>query len=170
MLTHPTIDKLHQLRCTGMATALTEQLGSPALDALSFEERIGLLADRELTERNSRQMTNRNRLRRAKLRRAACVEDIDFRQTPRGLDKDLVLSLADGRWIRDRLNLLITGPGGGRKDVDCLRAHRDRAPVLAPALERADPQLDGPRRRRRRRRRRGEARAPRRCGSPCARA
>ena len=78
MLTHPTIDKLHQLRCTGMATALTEQLGSPALDALSFEERIGLLADRELTERNSRQMTNR--LRRAKLRRAACVEDIDFRQ------------------------------------------------------------------------------------------
>ena len=109
MLIHPTIDKLHQLRCTGMATALAEQLGSPALDALSFEERLGLLVDRELTERNSRQMTNR--LRRAKLRHAACVEDIDFRQ-PRGLDKDLVLSLADGRWIRDRLNLLITGPLG----------------------------------------------------------
>ena len=81
-----TIDELHQLRCPGMATALAEQLGSPELDALSFEERLGLLVDRELTERNSRQMTNR--LRRAKLRHLACMEDIDFRQ-PRGPDKDL---------------------------------------------------------------------------------
>ena len=114
MLTHPTVDKLHALRCTGMATALAEQLGSPQVEALSFEERLGLLVDRELTERNSRQLTNR--LRRARLRHAACVEDIDFRQ-PRGLDKDLVLSLADGRWIRDHLNLLITGPAGVGKRV-----------------------------------------------------
>ena len=112
MLTHPTVDKLHQLRCTGMATALAEQLGSPQVEALEFEERLGLLVDRELTERHSRQLTNR--LRRARLRHAACVEDIDFRQ-PRGLDKDLVLSLADGRWIRDHLNLLITGPAGSEK-------------------------------------------------------
>ena len=121
MLTHPTIDKLHQLRCAGMAKALAEQLGSPEIETLSFEERLGLLADRELTERASRQLTNR--LRRAKLRHAACVEDIDFRQ-PRGLDKDLVLSLADGRWIRDRLNLLITGPAGiGKSWLACALAH-----------------------------------------------
>ena len=121
MLTHPTVDKLHQLRCTAMATALAEQLGSPQVEALSFEERLGLLVDRELTERHSRQLTNR--LRRARLRHAACVEDIDFRQ-PRGLDKDLVLSLADGRWIRDHLNLLVTGPAGvGKTWISCALTH-----------------------------------------------
>jgi len=91
MLAHPTGDKLHQLRCAGMAKALAEQLGSPEVDALSFEERLGLIVDREFTERASRQLSNR--LRRARLRHAACMEDIDFRQ-PRGLDRDLVLSLA----------------------------------------------------------------------------
>ena len=50
MLTHPTVDKLHQLRCAGMAKALAEQLGSPEIDALAFEERLGLIVDRELTE------------------------------------------------------------------------------------------------------------------------
>ena len=121
MLTHPTIDKLHQLRCAGMAKALAEQLHSPEVEALSFEERLGLLVDRELTERSSRQLTNR--LRRAKLRHAACIEDIDFRQ-PRGLDKDLLLSLADGRWTREHLNLLITGPAGiGKSWIACALAH-----------------------------------------------
>ena len=121
MLTHPTIDKLHQLRCAGMAKALTEQLGSSEVEALAFEQRLGLLVDRELTERASRQLTNR--LRRAKLRHAACIEDIDFRQ-PRGLDNDLVLSLADGRWVREHLNLLITGPAGvGKSWIACALAH-----------------------------------------------
>ena len=121
MLTHPTVDKLHQLRCTAMATALAEQLRSPQVEALSFEERLALIVDRELTERHSRQLTNR--LRRAKLRHAACVEDIDFRQ-PRGLDRDLVLSLADGRWIRDHLNLLVTGPAGvGKTWIACALTH-----------------------------------------------
>ena len=109
MLTHPTVEKLHELRCPTMAKALVEQLASTEVQNLSFEERLGLLVDREITERHSRQLTNR--LRRAKLRHAACIENIDFRQ-PRGLDKDLVLSLADGRWIRDHLNCLITGPAG----------------------------------------------------------
>ena len=79
MLTHPTVDKLHELRCPAMARALTEQLASPLVQNLSFEERLGLIVDREITERHSRQLTNR--LRRAKLRHAACIEDIDFRQT-----------------------------------------------------------------------------------------
>ena len=61
MLTHPTLDKLHQLKCLGMAAALTEQAQSTACDALSFEERLGLLVDRELTMRDDRRMTNRLR-------------------------------------------------------------------------------------------------------------
>ena len=104
-----------------MAKALTEQLGSCELAHLTFEERLGLLVDRELTERHSRQLTNR--LRRAKLRHAACIEDNDFRQ-PRGLDKALVLSLADGRWVREHLNVLITGPAGiGKSWLACALAH-----------------------------------------------
>ena len=109
MLTHPTVDKLQQLRCAGMAQALVEQLDSSEVVALSFEERLGLLVDREITERHSRQLTNR--LRRARLKHDACLEDVDFRHR-RGLDKPLVLSLADGRWVRDHLNVLICGPTG----------------------------------------------------------
>ena len=121
MLTHPTVDKLHPLRCAGMAKALAEQFASHEVRNLTFEERLGLLVDRELTERHSRQLTNR--LRRAKLRHAACIEDIDFRQ-PRGLDKALVLSLADGRWVREPLNVLITGPAGiGKSWMACALAH-----------------------------------------------
>ena len=100
MLTHPTIDKLHQLRCPGMAAALAEPLHSPLCDALSFEacprvpsgERLGLLADRELTLRDDRRMSSR--LRRARLRHPnAGIEDIDSRH-PRRLDKALIHSLA----------------------------------------------------------------------------
>ena len=121
MLTHPTVDKVHELRCTGMAKAMAEQLASPQVQNLSFEERLGLLVDRELTERHSRQLTNR--LRRARLRHDACIEDIDFR-APRGLDKDLVLSLADGRWVREHLSILIIGPAGiGKSWIACALAH-----------------------------------------------
>ena len=121
MLIHPTVDKLQQLRCAGMARAFTEQLASTEVDALSFEERLGLLVDRELTERHSRQLTNR--LRRARLRHDACIEDIDVRH-PRGLDRQLVLSLADGRWVREHLNVLICGPTGvGKSWIACALAH-----------------------------------------------
>ena len=121
MLTHPTVEKLQQLRCAGMAKALAEQVDSSEVDALSFEERLGLLVDRELTARHSRQLTNR--LRRAKLKHDACLEDIDFRHR-RGLDKQLVLSLADGRWVRDHLNVLICGPTGVKKSwIGCALAH-----------------------------------------------
>ena len=121
MLTHPTVEKLQQLRCAGRAKALAEQFDSSEVEALSFEERLGLLVDRELTERYSRQLTNR--LRRAKLKHDACIEDIDFRHR-RGLDKQLVLSLADGRWVREHLNVLICGPTGiGKSWIGCALAH-----------------------------------------------
>jgi DNA replication protein DnaC len=121
ILTHPTVEKLQQLRCAGIAKALAEQLDSSEVDALSFEERLGLLVDRELTVRHSRQLTNR--LRCAKLKHDACIEDIDFRHR-RGLDKELVLSLADGRWIREHLNVLICGPTGvGKSWIGCALAH-----------------------------------------------
>ena len=96
MLNHPTLDKLETLRFNGMAKALTEQMAVPDIEDLSFEERLGLLVDREMTEREDRRL--KTRLRQAKLRQSACIEDIDYRQ-PRGLDKSLILDLAGSQWI-----------------------------------------------------------------------
>lgn len=81
MRTQPTLDKLQTLRLTGMYQALVEQFPRPDIAALTCEERLGLLVDRELTERETRRLTTR--LRQAKLRQTACIEDIAYRH-PRG--------------------------------------------------------------------------------------
>ncbi len=91
MLTHPTLEKLQELRLDGMHTAYLEQLESTDYDSLTFDERFGLVVDREHTQRHNRRL--KTRLRKAKLRLTAAVEDIDYRH-PRGLDKGLMLSLA----------------------------------------------------------------------------
>ena len=122
MLHHPTLDKLQHLRLSGMVKALTEQMNMPDSDHLSFEERLGLLADRETTEREDRRL--KTRLRQAKLKHNACVEDIDYR-APRGLDKALILSLAACRWVHEGLNLIINGPTGvGKTWIACALAHK----------------------------------------------
>ncbi len=69
MLTHPTLDKLQSLKLTGMYQALVEQRHIADIDALAFEERLGLLVDREMTERDHRRLTTR--FQRAKLRLSA---------------------------------------------------------------------------------------------------
>lgn len=121
MLHHPTLDKLQQLRLTGMHKALREQLELPEIEDLSFEERLGLLVDRELTEREDRRL--QTRLRQARLRQNACLEDIDYR-APRGLDKALITQLATGQWLRERLNVILLGPTGvGKTWIGCALAH-----------------------------------------------
>jgi len=78
MLTHPTVHKLSTLRLHGMLAAFEEQMSMEDMDELGFEERLGLLVDRELTERHNRRLTTR--LRKARFRLNACMEDIDFRK------------------------------------------------------------------------------------------
>lgn len=120
-LNHPTLDKLRSLRLTGMAEAFQEQLEQPLPD-IDFESRLGLLIEREWSLRENRRL--KRRLTQAKLQQMACVEDIDFKH-PRGLNKVTLLELARGQWIRQQLNLLITGPTGcGKTYLACALAHK----------------------------------------------
>ena len=122
MLKHPTLDKLQTLKFTGMVAALTDQVATPDIDELAFEERLGLLVDREITERENRRLNSR--LRGARLRHNAALEDLDYRH-PRGLDKGLIQSLASCQWAREHLNILITGPTGvGKTWLACALAHK----------------------------------------------
>ncbi len=112
MLRHPTLDKLYALKFFGMAKAVEEQMALPQAADLIFEDRLGLLVDREMAERDGRRIVLR--LGKARLRQNACIEDIDYRH-PRGLDKALMLKLASCAWVREHHNLLITGPTGAGK-------------------------------------------------------
>ena len=122
MLNQQTIEKLNAMKLTGMAEALTRQLGSAEHARLSFEERFGLLVDAESSAREERKLGRR--LRAAKLRHPASLEDVDFKH-PRHLDRQQVLSLGSCSWIQNRHNLVIIGPTGiGKSYLACAFAER----------------------------------------------
>jgi DNA replication protein DnaC len=138
MLAHPTLDRLHQLGLFGMAQAFEEIMASDHAATLSFSECLGLLLDRETTYRYDRKL--RARLRYARLRHQATVEDVDYRTT-RGLDRALFQKLVECSWIDAHDNLIICGPTGvGKSWLSCALGHkacRDNRSVLyqrAPKL------------------------------------
>lgn len=117
-----TFDKLNQMKLFGIAQALEEQLAQPEIISLSFEQRLGMLVDREADFRENRKLTRR--LKEARLKQQACVEDIDFRH-PRGLDRATLFSLAECQWLKAHHNLIITGPTGvGKTFVSCALANK----------------------------------------------
>ena len=106
---HPTHEALRRLRLYGMARGLEDLERQPERSQLSFDDQLALLVERETAERANTALASR--LKRARLRQTACLEDLDWR-TPRGLDRTLVRDLASCRWVREHQPLLVTGPTG----------------------------------------------------------
>ena len=122
MLNQQTIEKLHALKLPGMAEALKDQLAQPDIQRLSFEERFGLIVDRQWSWKKDRRL--HRYLKEAKLKLDACVEDIDY-QTPRGIDQSVIMRLIICDWIRHHQNIIITGPTGtGKTFLACGLANK----------------------------------------------
>ena len=121
MLNQQTVDQLLRMKLKGMSYAYQEQLQQPTPD-LTFEERFGLLVDREWIYREDRRL--KGRLKAAKLKEPACVEDIDYRH-PRGIDRSLFKNLISCQWISKHQNLILIGPSGcGKTYLACALANQ----------------------------------------------
>jgi DNA replication protein DnaC len=123
MLNQQTLHKLYMMRLNGMADAFRQQLEQTDLAGLSFEERFGMLADRQWSWKEDRALARR--LRNSRLKSTAAVEDIDY-QTPRGLDRALVRSLAaESEWVKQHFNIFLIGATGvGKSWLAAALAHK----------------------------------------------
>ena len=122
MLIHPTAERLRALGLAAMADALVELQNAPDAAELTREDWLGLLVDREATSRENKRLARR--LREARLRQSAVVEDVDFR-APRGLDRALFQKLASCEWVRDHHHLVVVGPTEiGKSWLACALGHK----------------------------------------------
>lgn len=122
MLLEQTFDQLTALQLHGMVEALHRFADTPPAPDIAPTDLVGLLADAECTSRDNRKL--QLRLKQAKLRQPACIEDIDYRH-PRGLSKPLVLDLASSNWVARHQHIIITGKTGvGKSFLACALAHK----------------------------------------------
>jgi DNA replication protein DnaC len=123
MLKQPMIEKLLAMRLHGMAESLKTQEQDPAARELSFLERLGLLVDQQWNWRENQALGRR--LKTAKLRTNACVEEIDYHGA-RGLDKSVIRALVqESAWVRQHENIFVLGPTGvGKSFVACALAQK----------------------------------------------
>lgn len=118
---YSTLEKLKEMKLRGMSKGLEDQLAMPESQSLSFDERFGLLVDHEdITRKNVRLAS---RLKRAKLREDASIENIDF-SIHRGIDKSVIFGFTSGEWIRQHQNIIVSGPTGvGKTYLACAVLH-----------------------------------------------
>ncbi len=131
MLKHPTLDQLHTLSLYGMAKAFADLAAADQTKDIAHADWLALLLDRETSWRRDKRLMAR--LRAAKLRQQASVEDVDYRAA-RGLDRALFQKLSEGEWIDAHDNLALVGPSGvGKSWLACAigqKACRDNRSVL----------------------------------------
>jgi DNA replication protein DnaC len=121
MLLQPLMDKLTQLHLPAFRKGIEEQITNPQYADLPFDERLSMLVDRELLQRDNGRM--QRRLKKAHFHLEATLEDFDF-SPARGIDKRQVLELSHGAWITHHLNLIISGPtGAGKTYLSCALGH-----------------------------------------------
>ena len=122
MLNEPTITKMLAMKLNGMVEALEEQRKTADMAGWSFEDRLALLVERQWLWKENRAMSTR--LKYAKLRQPACLEDIDYRHH-RGLQRSVIDHLAGSDWIQYAQNCIITGPTGvGKSYLACALAQK----------------------------------------------
>jgi DNA replication protein DnaC len=122
LLIHPTVERLRALGLTAMADGFLELQNAPEAGELSREDWLGLLVDREATSRENRRLARR--LREARLRQAAVVEDVDYR-AHRGLDRALFQKLITCDWVREHHHVVMIGPTGiGKSWLACALGHK----------------------------------------------
>ena len=122
MINEETYRQLNDLKLYKIADSFKAYLEQPQKDALTFEERFGIMVDREWTERQERRL--KYRISRSKIRETACVEDIDYRH-PRGLDRSVMQRLTTCQWTKRYENIILTGKTGlGKTWIACALAHK----------------------------------------------
>ena len=122
MFNEQTLDKLYLMKLLAMAEGFKEQLQQPSSHDLSFDERFGMLVDRQWIWKENKRL--KQLLKEAKLKLQASVEDIDYK-TPRGIEKSVMMNLISCNWIRNHQNLLISGPTGvGKTFLACALAQK----------------------------------------------
>src|ERR1700739_1749331 len=110
MLNQPMMEKLLAMRLHGLVEGLKTQAQDQAVNELSFAERLSLLVDQQWNWRENQALARR--LKHAKRRNNACIEDIDYRAA-RGLEKSVIRGLAkDSQWAQTHENLFVLGPTG----------------------------------------------------------
>ncbi len=122
MLIEQTMEKLYAMKLNGFVDAWNEQRENPQSEDLTFDDRLAILVDRQWIWKENRALNTR--LKYAKLRQTACLEDVDFRH-PRGLKRATINQLASCEWINHHQNCLITGPTGvGKSYLACALAQK----------------------------------------------
>ena len=141
MLDNQTQERMKSMRLLGMVEAYQEQKESSIYADMSFEERMGMLIDREHTRReNNRYNTTLNK---AKLKyRSAALEDVDY-SPERGVKRNVIEGLRDCVWVENNLNLVITGATGtGKTWLACALAHQACRNGLKPFFQRLPIMLE----------------------------
>jgi len=104
-----TLTKLHELKLTSMAKAVRELMDTAPGQQLSFDEKLGIVVDREWTDRDNRRLSRR--IKEAKLSTRASLDNV-LCDPERGVDKATIRGLANCQWVKSKHNVAVIGKTG----------------------------------------------------------